>query len=494
MASNNIRADWLEPWAKCSPSKKAFFDYEEGKSYTYQDCLKLAHQTAAYLKNKYKIQKNDRVAVFSENRLEIIVLFFALQRLGAILVPINFRLMPREIEHILNDSGARLLFFEDSFSEMISELNIAELRKENIDQISLNISDEIEEIPFQGHFEDTCKILYTSGTTGSPKGVMLTNKMLFWNSVNTALRLEITRSDVTVGFSPFFHTGGWNVLLTPFIHHGAKTVLLKKFDAEKILNVIEKEKITLFFGVPTTLEMMSRVEGFDDKNLSSVRFAVVGGEPMPIPLIRKWSEKNIPIRQGYGLTEFGPNVFSLNEEHAIAKSGSVGFANFYVETKVVDEKNNEVKSQEIGELLLRGPMCMKGYWQNEDATKETIKDGWLHTGDLVKQDQEGFFYIVGRKKDMFISGGENVYPAEVEKILQAHKGIREVAIVGIPDEKWGEVGKAFVVTEKTAKLSEDDVFNYCKNQLAKFKIPKQVQFLPELPKGDSGKVLKRALQ
>ena len=238
---------------------------------------------------------------------------------------------------------------------------------------------------------------------------------------------------------------------------------------------------------------MSRSANFEKIDLSSIRYAIVGGEPMPIELIHKWHEKGIPVRQGYGLTEFGPNVFSLNEQDALRKIGSIGFPNFYVSAKVVGEKGEELGANQIGELWLKGPMRMTGYWNNPKATADTITDEWLHTGDLVRRDEEGYYYVVGRKKEMFKSGGENVYPAELEKVIRSLPGIREVAVIGVPDTKWGEVGKAFIAIENGIVLSESAITEYCLQNLAKFKVPKYFQFLPELPKGESGKILKRKL-
>jgi fatty-acyl-CoA synthase len=284
------------------------------------------------------------------------------------------------------------------------------------------------------------------------------------------------------------------VLTTPFFHRGGKLVFIKKFDGEQILKLSETHKATLLFGVPTTMDMMSRSDLFKSVDLASLRYAIVGGEPMPIDLIHKWHEKGIAIRQGYGLTEFGPNVFSLNQEDAIRKIGSIGFPNFYSEAKIVDDEGNELGHNQIGELVLRGPMCMSGYWKNEKATKETIKNGWLHTGDLVKKDDEGYFYVVGRKKDMYKSGGENVYPPELEQVMRQIPGVREVAVIGVPDAKWGEVGKAFIVKETSSSELTNEIINeFCSKNLAKFKIPKYFVFVPDLPKGDSGKILKRKL-
>ncbi|PIS10645.1 MAG: AMP-dependent synthetase, partial [Bdellovibrio sp. CG10_big_fil_rev_8_21_14_0_10_47_8] len=314
-----------------------------------------------------------------------------------------------------------------------------------------------------------------------------------WNSINTTLRLNISQHDCSVIFLPFFHTGGWNVLTTPFFHRGARIIFLKKFDADRVLDLSDKEGATILFGVPTTMDMLARSNLFPSVKLDKVRYAIVGGEPMPIELIQTWHQRGIAIRQGYGLTEFGPNVFSLNEEDAIRKIGSIGFSNFYIETKVVDDHGQLVGPDQVGELWLKGPMCMTEYWNNPKATAETITDGWLHTGDLVRQDMDGYFYVVGRKKDMFKSGGENVYPAELEKVIRTLPGVREVAVIGVPDRKWGEVGKAFITLEPTATLTEQDLIGHCVKNLAKFKVPKFYSFIAELPKGDSGKILKRKL-
>lgn len=258
---------------------------------------------------------------------------------------------------------------------------------------------------------------------------------------------------------------------------------LSKFDADQVLEVCQEERVSILFGVPTTMEMMARSPIFNSVSLSSIRYAIVGGEPMPLEAIHKWQKKGIPVRQGYGLTEYGPNVFSLNEEHSESKIGSIGFPNFYVDSKVVNEQDQPVSVGEVGELCLRGPACTPGYWNNPEATAQTIRHGWLHTGDLVRFDDEGFHYVVGRKKDMYISGGENVYPVEVEQYLRSLDGVTEAAVIGVPDQQWGEVGKAFVVFQSGQRLSADELRQTCLAGLAKFKVPKYFQFLTELPKG-----------
>lgn len=494
---DHMELDWLERWSRYSPDAVALKDGDDGRELTYAEFHRRARAGAAALAARFGIARGDRVAVLAANELEYVTLFFAVQRLGAILVPVNYRLTSREVEHVLADSRPKLLVFQPEFAAVIEGVD-ARHRPETLalrGPASFAEASEGADVPapFAARPEDPCMIIYTSGTTGAPKGAVLTHKMLFWNSINTALRLDLRQDDCTVTFAPFFHTGGWNVLTTPFIHRGARTIFLKKFDAGRILELCDSEKCTILFGLPTTMEMMARAPGFRTSKLAGLRFAVVGGEPMPLEAIRTWHAKGVMIRQGYGLTEFGPNCFSLGEKDAERKIGSIGFPNFYVDAKIVGDDGRELGADEIGELALRGPMAMAGYWNNEAATKEVLKDGWLHTGDLVRRDAEGFYYVVGRKKDMFKSGGENVYPAELEKVLRALPGVREAAVIGVPDVKWGECGRAFVVRENDA-LTEADVREHCARNLAKFKVPKEFVFLPELPKSDSGKILKKNLR
>lgn len=495
----DFELDWLKRWKLYAPDSVAIKDGETGREVTYADFHRFACAGAEILRDEHGIGPGDRVAVFAANELEYVFLFFALQRLGAVLVPVNFRLTPREVEHILRDCEPKLLIYQNELAPVIESVpGGARPKSMRPMQGPDSFAEALERRPardvaFAAKATDPCMIIYTSGTTGAPKGAVLTHAMLFWNSVNTTLRLNISQGDATVIFLPFFHTGGWNVLTTPFLHRGAKVIFLKKFDAERILQLTESEKCTLLFGVPTTMDMMAHSPAFRSASLKSVRYAIVGGEPMPIELINTWHDKGVPIRQGYGLTEFGPNVFSLNEEDALRKIGSIGFPNFYVDVRIVDERGLDVGANEVGELILRGPMAMAGYWRNEKATAETLKDGWLYTGDLVRRDEEGYVYVVGRKKDMFKSGGENVYPVEIEQVLRRVSGVREVAVIGVADEKWGEVGKAFVVRDDAA-VDEDSLRDHCARNLAKFKIPKHFVFLESLPKGESGKILKKALR
>lgn len=481
--------DWLERWKHYAPNSIAVKDGDSGRTITYEQFYNANTQAADYLYQQHNIRAGDRVAALALNEIEYLILFFALSRLGATLVPVNYRLTKPEVQYILQDCQPKLTLVQKEFADAAGDLNKFEF--ESYADIIWNWKGRYTD--FQSTEESCALIIYTSGTTGFPKGAMLSHEMLFWNSVNTSLRLNITQTDRAVIFLPLFHTGAWNVLTTPFFHRGAMITLIKKFDAEQILKLTEQDKCSLIFGVPTTMDMMARSDLFAKADLQSVRYAIVGGEPMPVQLIENWHQKGVAIRQGYGLTEFGPNVFSLNEEDSIRKIGSIGFPNFYIDAKVVDDQGNECAADQVGELILKGPMCMIGYWNNPKATEQTIRNGWLLTGDLVRKDAEGYFYVVGRKKEMYKSGGENVYPAELEKVIRKFKGIREVAVIGVADDKWGEVGKAFYSTEGNSALDEEQLKQFLSENLAKFKIPKHFVHMPDLPKGDSGKILKKNL-
>jgi fatty-acyl-CoA synthase len=268
---------------------------------------------------------------------------------------------------------------------------------------------------------------------------------------------------------------------------------MKKFDPEAVLSLLQTDRVTIFMGVPTMLKMMADAPGFAQASFPDLYYFIVGGEPMPIPLIEQWDEKGVAVRQGYGMTEVGPNLTSLHQDDAIRKKGSIGRHNYYVDIRIVDEHGTDVPANTAGELWLRGPMVTPGYWRNPEATAKSITDGWFHTGDMVRQDEGQYLYVVDRIKNMFISGGENVYPAEVERVIVKHPAVSEAAVIGIPDEKWGEVGKAFVVLRPGETLDAATIQAHCQANLAKFKVPKQVTFLTELPKNATGKIDKRRL-
>lgn len=496
--------DWLSRWAMYAPEKTALVDVASGRRLTYKTFNQRADQLASVLRRRYGIQKGDRVAVLAYNSSELLELFFALGKLGALMVPINYRLVGPEIRYILQDSEARILFFGPEFAATVTEI---------LPEVSLDFIVPFHEDPLLTSYEellamgagevpepaeialdDAWLILYTSGTTGQPKGAVLTHGTITWNAVNTQVGWDLRTDDVTLTHTPFFHTGGLNVLTTPLFHRGGTVVLMRQFDADRSLELIERERCTVVFAVPTMYQMMLESPAFAPTDLSSIRFFITGGAPCPVSLIEAYDRRGLTFKQGYGLTEAGPNCFTLDARDAVRKAGSVGFPNFHLDVRVVDEAGKDVPAGEVGELLIRGPHVIKGYWKNPQATADAIRDGWLHTGDLVRRDADGYYYIVDRKKDLIISGGENVYPAELEKILHAHPAIQEAAVIGVPHPKWGEVGRAIVVPRAGTPLEERDVLDYLQERLARYKLPKSVAFTEALPRNPSGKILKPALR
>ncbi len=495
-----LQQDWAAKWAVYSPEKTAFREAETGRSLTYARLNSLGNRLAHHLV-RLNLKKGDRIAVLAENCLEYLVLFAAAQKTGVILVPLNYRLTAAEIDYLLENSEPAMALAEEKFRATLETAPAygriphrwsLEALKDFCENTAHTPDDEVfENTPLDE--DDPVFILYTSGTTGFPKGALYTHKMLFWNSINTAMSLVVNSDSRTVNCMPPFHTGGWNVLTTPFLHHGGFTCLIKKFDPEAVLELIEKEQVTVFMGVPTMLKMMADLPAFVRADFSCLHYIIVGGEPMPVPLIEKWHARGVPIRQGYGMTEVGPNLTSLHQDDAVRKAGSIGRPNFYVNIRIADGEGNTLPPGQPGELLLQGPMVTPGYWRNPEASEKAIRDGWFRTGDQVRQDGEGYLYVVDRIKNMFISGGENVYPAEVERVLLAHPCVTGAAVIGVPDEKWGESGHAFVTLKPGSKTPSEELLDFCRSRLARFKVPKHVTFLEEIPKNDTGKIDRKGL-
>jgi fatty-acyl-CoA synthase len=494
--------DWTEKWVQYQPDKVILEEFETGRSLSWRQLNNLACYRASSLTDHYNLKKGDRIALLAENSLELCVFFAAAQKAGFILVPLNYRLTGPEINYLLGNCKPQLIVYEEKFLNKVVE---SEAFKNCQHQLAMEpIAHEHDEIQMRNNqysfvnaeikADDPIFLIYTSGTTAFPKGSIYTHQMLFWNSINTQLRLDLTSNDRSLNCAPSFHTGSWNVLLTPFLHHGAYTLLMRKFDASEILKALSFYRMTIWWAVPTMLKMMADDVLFESIDLSQLRYFVVGGEAMPIPLIEQWHAKGVLIRQGYGLTEVGPNVTSLSHEDAIRKQGSIGKPNFYYQIKIADEQGSEVEVNAPGELLLKGPAVTPGYWNNEEASAESIRDGWFHTGDLVKRDAEGFLYVVDRLKNMYISGAENVYPAEVEFQIRQHPAVDTVAIIGVADEKWGEVGMAFIQLKNGYVTSSEEIIEHCKARLAKYKIPAHIRFVEELPLTDSGKIDRKQLR
>ncbi|HSW67245.1 MAG TPA: AMP-binding protein [Bacteroidales bacterium] len=494
--------DWFERWTSYCPDKVAVEEYETGRAYSYAQFNVLGNQLRGWMWSEMSIAKGDRIVILADNCLEHIALFATAQKSGIILVPLNHRLTTPDLDFLISNCDPSMIICEEKYLPKIqpSEAYEKVSFKFTLSQFQERCSTLLADEPYNTFNSNTPSendplfLIYTSGTTGFPKGAIYTHKMLFWNSINTMMRLDITSSDRSINCTPPFHTGSWNVLQTPFIHHGAYTLLMKGFEPEKVLQCLEQKKMTIFWAVPTMLKMMVMADSFEKVDFGAIRYFVVGGEAMPVSMIELWHRRGVLIRQGYGLTEVGPNVTSLDAADAIRKQGSIGKPNFYYQMKLVDELGLEVQTGNTGECILYGPTVTPGYWKNPEATAEAIIDGWFHTGDLMQCDNEGYYYIVDRLKNIYISGGENIYPAEVEHAIQTHPAVHAVAVIGVRHEKWGEVGKAFIVLNKNESATAEQLIEYCNTRLAKYKTPKYFEFVESLPLNASGKIDRKRLK
>jgi fatty-acyl-CoA synthase len=501
-------ADLLTKRARLTPEREALFDVHTGQRYTYTALNARANRAANFLRERVGVQAGDRVSILAHNCIAYVDLLYAVGKMGAILAPLNTRLVARELEYIVSDCEPKVLFVGPEFVPVAQELQ----RRANIPHLVALENAPIAkafaydaELPRASDAEPTrpvlnddsvyC-ILYTSGTTGKPKGAMIPHRQVLWNCINTVISWGLREDDVAPIFTPMFHAGGLFVFLTPLLYAGGRVVLTRTFDAEKSLHLITDESCTVILGVPTLFQIWQDTEFFRDADFSPVRFFINGGAPCPTSIIEHWiTNRGVAFRQGYGLTEVGTNCFTMTNEESARKIGSVGKPIFHSEMRLVNpETGGEVAPGEAGELLIRGPHVCLGYWRNEQATADALRDGWFHTGDSARQDGDGFYYIVGRYKDMLKSGGENIYAAEVEAVFREHPGVADAALIGQPDAKWGEVGVMIVVARADTKISEQELLAFCNERLARFKIPKRIIFVDALPYSPYGKVEKLKLK
>ncbi len=499
--------DYVGRRAQLTPNKEAIIDNIEKKHYTFAQMNSRANQLARVL-GDLGVKKGTRVAVYSKNRLDYIDLFFATGKIGAILVPLNIRLANQETKYLVEKTQPSVLFYDPELKGKIIELKGIISVKNYIVMGDQKLDDDLASRNLMAkkndsnvlrppiHFEDPHLILFTGGTTGLPKGAVLSHRLIFWNSINTILTWNLQPDEVEILLFPLFHTGGWNVLLVPCFHQGAKTILMGDFDPDETIRVIEDENCTIVVGVPTIFHMMSMSEKFTNATFDSVKIFISGGATCPEEIMKRFWAKGKLMKMGYGLTEAGPNNFFLPDERIKEKPLSVGFPVFHNDLKTVHPETGEVVKQgDVGELLIKGPHVFSGYWDEPEETNKTLKpDGYMHTGDLVRQDEEGFYYIVGRSKEMYISGGENIFPVEIEEILYKHKAIALAAVIGIPDKKWGEVGKAFVTLKPNQVVTQEELRDYLLANLAKYKVPKIFEIMDKLPLSAAGKILKRELK
>jgi fatty-acyl-CoA synthase len=513
---------WLDRRAELSPERIGLVDFATGDRFTYRALALRARTVAAWLHATHGVGKGDRVAMLAHNAPEYLDAFFACALLGAIFVPLNWRLTPPELRTILTDCAPRVLLHDGAQADAAQAVmallgetppavpekrGLLGSRRKLLATATLPALVAIASLPgadgtlaaqvepfATADGEEIALILYTSGTTGVPKGAMLSHRMLTWNAINTQISWGLRDDDSTPTFAPFFHAGGLNVLTTPLYHLGGTVVLLRAGDPATVLQAIQQERCTILFAVPTVFQTIMEHPAFATTDLTSLRFCVAGGSACPLPLIQGYAARQLEFRQGYGLTEAGVNCFSLAPADALRKAGSVGKPIFHSRARVVDEDDHDVAPGAIGELVLAGPHICSGYWQRPEATAAATRGGWWHTGDLVRRDDEGYYFIVGRKKDLYISGGENVYPIEIENLLATHPGIAAAAVIAQPDPRWGEVGLAVVVPRQPGALTEAEVLAFCDGKLARYKIPKRVVFAASLPLNAMGKVIKADLR
>ena len=479
---------------------------------TYKQWNRRVNRLASWLRETAGIEKGDRVAILARDGIEHLDCFFACGKLGAIHTALNWRLHWRELAGLIEQTTPKVLIYSDDFIETVKDLaaDIQGTGHEIAHYLHLEGNGIPGSLLYEAAFqdqpdapvisesleaEDIACLLFTGGTTGLPKGAQISHRQITWNVLNTVIH-DITHNDIYLCVFPLFHTGGLFTYISSQIMFGNTTILIRQFDPEQVLDLIEREQVTVFAGVPTMYQMLTQAKNWETADLSSLRFCTSGGAPLPVPLVEKYTaEKGIRFKQGFGMTEYGPGLFALPPEDAIRKAGSIGRPNFFVDVRVVDEDNHPLGPNTPGELVLKGPSGSSGYWKNPEASAAVFDDeGWFHTGDIVEYDDDWYFYVRDRKKDMIISGGENVYPVEIENVLYRHPAVHMCAVIGLPDEKWGEIGHACVVLKPGATATEAELFDFMKANLAGYKVPKGVSIMDTLPLSGMGKILKRELR
>ena len=479
---------WLGDRARTTPDRVAIRYL--GAELTYDALDRRATSLAAGLAER-GLRRGDRLATLTGTSPDHVATFFACARLGVALQPISWRLAAAEIAYQLGDAEPSLLLASAEHEELAraagSAIEVARIADPMLESDG-GVADVAED-------DDPLLLVYTSGTTGKPKGALLTHANCFWTNVSFDRTAGLRDDDVVLQVLPQFHVGGWNVQPLLAWWRGATVVLEPQFDASRTLRLLAEERVTTLMGVPATYLFLSQEPGFADADLSSLRLAVVGGAPMPESLLETWIDRGVEIVQGYGLTEAAPNVLCLPPDDARRKLGFAGKPYPHVDVALRDPETGVlVDGPGTGELAVRGPNVFAGYWRNPEATAAAFADGWLLTGDIAERDGEGFYRIAGRIKDMVVSGGENVYPAEIEDVLAEHRAVLEAAVVGVPDERWGEACAAFVVLVDGASATEQELRDHCGERLARFKVPRMFTFVDALPRSSMGKVLKDELR
>jgi len=493
--------DWLDKRAKLTPDRVALIDYSDGSETTFAEWNERCNRTANYLRS-LGVGKGDRVAVYASNCSGYLDLFWAAPKIGAMLQNLNWRLTVHELTGIVESGAPEVLIYSEDWREQVEELKASFNTVEHVVALTnpgpgeLDFAERDAMSPLlegapELTLDDPWGIYYTGGTTGLPKGAVITHGNVTWNSVNTIASWGINGQHKAALQLPFFHIGGPNIFMAPLVHAGGTTILCSGFEPEETFALLEHSGITHYVAVPTMFQMLQAHPRWENADFSKLELVISGGAPCPLPVMEKFWDRGVDFKMGYGLTEASGNNFWLPPEMVREKIGSVGYPIFHIDMKIINEDGSECSANEGGELLIRGPHVVAGYWKNPEATAEVIQDGWLHTGDVARVDEDGCFSILGRSKEMFISGGENVYPAEIESVLSAHPLVKEAAVVGVPHETWGEVGKAFVVVEES--YNEEELRAFLAERLAKYKLPRSIIVLDALPLTAIGKLDKKLL-
>jgi fatty-acyl-CoA synthase len=486
--------DWIEYRQQLTPDYTAVIDVKSGKRLSYNTLNQRAKNLAAHLIS-LGVAKGDRVALISPNHISYFDLIFACGKIGAIFIPLNWRLNASELLRIVSDCTPKMIALHSDMKEKCSDAPIWQtlvVNGEDYEQIV-----ETDKHDWQNdrlvELTDPLMMIYSGGTTGRPKGVILSHKAVVWNAINTVVSWGLTSSDVTPVYLPMFHTGGINALTLPILHAGGSVVISEEFDAEHAIELLQQEQCTIVLMVPTMYHVIVQSDRFASADFSSVHTFISGGAPCPHHIYDVFAAKGIFFKEGYGLTEAGPNNFYLDRIDITKKKGSVGKPMMYNEVRIVKDDGRQAAPNEVGEIWLRGNHLFEGYWNNPDDTALALSNGWLKTGDLGLYDEDGFYFIAGRKKDMIISGGENIFPMEIEHWLCQHPDVNEAVVVGLPDQKWGEIVSAVLVLKQESSLTSEELKAYCSLKLGRYKIPKKWIFVDALEKTSVGKIDKKTI-
>ncbi|MEV5410894.1 long-chain fatty acid--CoA ligase [Thermopolyspora sp. NPDC052614] len=502
---NQGLGSWPRRRARMTPGKVALT--HAGRHITYAELDERVNRLASALRG-LGVRPGDRIAYLGVNHPSYVETLFATGLLGAVFVPLNIRLAAPELRYILDDCGAEILICGASHRHLAKELPVPRLILDDKDGdggdggdagaggdyeklVASGLPDPIDE---EVTLDQLCLIMYTSGTTGHPKGAMLSHGNLTWNSYNLLIDVDLTGREVTLISAPLFHIAALAQTLLPTVLKGGRAILESSFDVDRTYDLIESEGVTIMFGVPAMFNFFAQSPRWETADLSSLRNLLCGGAPVPEPLIKRYQERGLTFLQGYGMTETSPGALFLGAEDSVRKAGTAGVASFFTDVRVVTSDGADAAPGEPGEVIVQGPNVMLGYWRRPEATAEAMRDGWFHSGDIAVLDEEGYARIADRLKDMIISGGENIYPAEVEEVLYGHPAVAECAVIGVPDEKWGEVGKALVVPRPGASVDAETLLAYFDGRIARYKIPKYLEFVEPLPRNGSGKILKHLLR